>query len=367
MKIFKKNYPHWNQNGITNIYIAKIFLDTTISKNEILLNTIDCEEYIETNGKIDWEYLMEGILKDFKNKEFTHIIEYSKNLIVISSDLHPEMESLSKIYLDNLCMGLQVIANENDFGFLENHLIKSEHKSVNINNSDINQLPAITDYIAQHPDSFKTVYYPGAGNDFSSLQLFGKYANTGQIYFSDYYTASEITKIRERLDERGENVVQLTPAHFKRNNWSDFWPNENNKWFNGNQIICDTINPIYSWGRKIKINHSNELNKTFDFYYLGTEAIKTAEILIKNKIYPDVLVLQDHGFGGGWAVFGGENSPLYTVMRNDLPTYILLEPGGNTDIWPGYIQVTKPYAPGIQNANAMHMNKRALYKRITNE
>ena len=46
-----------------------------------------------------------------------------KNLIVISSDLHPEMESLSKIYLDNLCMGLQVIANENDFGFLENHLI----------------------------------------------------------------------------------------------------------------------------------------------------------------------------------------------------------------------------------------------------
>ena len=79
------------------------------------------------------------------------------------------------------------------------------------------------------------------------------------------------------------------------------------------------------------------------------------------------MVLQDHGFGGGWAVFGGENSPLYRVMKNNLPTYILLEPGGNTDIWPGYIQVTKPYAPGIKNANAMHMNKRALYKRITDE
>jgi hypothetical protein len=123
MKIFKKNYPHWNQNGTTNIYIAKIFLDTSISNNEILLNTIDCEEYIETNGEIDWEYLMEGILKDFAHQEFTHIIEYSKNSIVISSDLYPEMESLSKIYLDNLCMGLQVIANENDFSFLENHLI----------------------------------------------------------------------------------------------------------------------------------------------------------------------------------------------------------------------------------------------------
>jgi hypothetical protein len=365
MKIFIKKSHLCNPDGNSIIYIAKIFFETTISNNELLLNTIDYEEYIETNGEIEWQYLMDEILKDFAHQEFTQIIEFSKNLIVISSDLHPGIESLSKIYLYNLCMGLQVVAYENDFSFLEKHLIKSEHQDIIINDSGVNELPAITDYIAQHPDSFKTVYYPGAGDDFSSLQLFGKYSNTENIYFSDYYNTPEIISIRERLDERGEDTLSLMPSHFKRGNWSDFWPDENDDWFDANQIISDIINPIYSWGRKIKINHPNQLNKTFDFYYLGTEAIKTAEILIKNRIYPDVLVLQDHGTGGNWTVFGGENSPLYSVMKNNLPKYLLLEPRCENDIWPGYNQVTKPYAPGIQNANPMHMNKRALYERIS--
>jgi hypothetical protein len=365
MKIFKKKSPQWNPNNNPNIYIVKIFLDSTLSNNEILLDTIDYDEYFETKGEVHWDDFIDGILNDLSENEFFYVVEYNKSIITITSDLHPEIECFYKIYWDNFCKGLEVIANENDFSFLEDNLIKLEPKSINVNDNSINNLPEITDYISQHPDAFKIIYYPGACDDFTALQLFARYANTEKIIFTDYFNAPETLKIRERLDDLAENIVSLSPQHFNKRNWIQFWPQKNDNWENKESAFNEEYyHPNYAWGRLIEINPKSNTNKKLQFYYLGTEAVKTAAVLIDNNIYPELLVLQDHGFAGNWTEFGKKDFPLHETMKNHLPEYILLEPEGNTKIWPGYLQVTKPYDPGIINANSAYTSKRALYKRV---
>ncbi len=81
----------------------------------------------------------------------------------------------------------------------------------------------------------------------------------------------------------------MTPQDFKQNNWEGFWP----KYKSWNEMM--RRNPKESWGRKFEF-HSKELICTLT--YLGIEGVQTAQILCDNELAPDVLVLQDHGYGG---------------------------------------------------------------------
>lgn len=53
-------------------------------------------------------------------------------------------------------------------------------------------------------------------------------------------------------------------------------------------------------------------------------------------IPPFVLVLQDHGYGGNYSVFGSNRSPLLSLTQlTGLPPWVLRATSG-TDAWPGY-------------------------------
>jgi hypothetical protein len=99
---------------------------------------------------------------------------------------------------------------------------------------------------------------------------------------------------------------------------------------------------------------------------LGTEGVLTAAILIENNIIPDVLVLQDHGYCTNYDLFSGPNSPIYQVMEDNLPNYILIDTteAGNTVPWQNYVQVTKSYQPPIFMSLSQHQDPKALFKRI---
>ncbi len=54
---------------------------------------------------------------------------------------------------------------------------------------------------------------------------------------------------------------------------------------------------------------------------------------------PFAVVLQDHGFGGNWARFGGDGSALRAIAQQfTLPELLLV--GENTSPWPGYKAVS---------------------------
>jgi hypothetical protein len=334
------------------------------------MQTIDYSGCIELVDEPDEEKLWDD-LHDIGFGNQAQIISYNQDLIVMASAANLLIGSSHNIEMDCFCRGVYYIAKNGNTEIFEDYLEKTNNNSIEADLSD-DHLPEITDYIVQYPDAFKTVYYPGAGQDFSPLQLFGNHAHVQSIYFTDYennlgilYSNDpKVTDVRDRLDERAENVTELSPKDFDKKQWADFWPQESDAWAGIKEAFLPSHHPVHAWGRRVTFNQHQKSNHAFDFYYLGTEGVKTAEVLIENGTILNVLVLQDHGFGGNWSVFGGADSPLYRAMEQNLPKYILAELNSNIEMWPGYEQVTRTYNPPLHAAHALHRNVRALFKRI---
>lgn len=355
MKIFKKII----NDG--DAYIAKIYLREIPVSNELLFQTIDFKESMVIVNGADEDELRDIILPDLGFNEMLYIISYNVNLVVIASAPHFSFKCQNSIQIDAFCMGLMRIYDTKDCSTLEDYLEPFTYPDASHDNSESN-LPLLSDYITQYADAFKTIYYPGAGLDFSSFYVFSHYSNIQSVYFVDYLNVEEYLPIRSMMDNRAYQLAVLSPQDFNKTMWSEFWANEleHMEW-----VFGADNNSENAWGRKVAFKHPKKTEQNFDFYYLGTEGVKTAEILLENKIYPNLVVLQDHGYGGNWTSFGGADSPLYKVMSNHLPEYLLAatpDTGGNTHIWPGYEKVAQPNPP---SANPQVFNERTLFKRVS--
>lgn len=354
MKIFKKII----NDG--DAYIAKIYLREIPVSNELLFQTIDFKESMVIVNA-DEDELRDIILPDLGFNEMLYIISYNVNLVVIASAPHFSFKCQNSIQIDAFCMGLMRIYDTKDCSTLEDYLEPFTYPDASHDNSESN-LPLLSDYITQYADAFKTIYYPGAGLDFSSFYVFSHYSNIQSVYFVDYLNVEEYLPIRSMMDNRADQLAVLSPQDFNKTMWSEFWANEleHMEW-----VFGADNNSENAWGRKVAFKHPKKTEQNFDFYYLGTEGVKTAEILLENKIYPNLVVLQDHGYGGNWTSFGGADSPLYKVMSNHLPEYLLAatpDTEGNTHIWPGYEKVAQPNPP---SGNPQHFNQRSLFKRVS--
>ena len=369
MKVFSKKYCISDSFSTNEGKIYKLYFQPNlIDKNQLLFETIEyTESIVEIPVGVNWDDLIDSYSIGFKVSDDVFILSFTENYIVYYSGVNSLLQPIFSIETDRFCQAIELIVNENNFECLTDNLIPIDLSNKEVESSESNELPSIIEYIQSHPTSFKTVYYPGAGDDFSVFQLFGKYANTEKIYYIDYFNVEPMLTIKSNLETRGENTKILSPRDFRKNQWKQLWPSQSDNWFGGTDWFNgDAMNPINSWGRKTTFKHPHTNQKCFDFYYLSTEAIKTMEVLIQNDIVPDVLVLQDHGFGGNWSTFGDESSPLYQVMQDNLPEYILIAPEGNTVLWPGYKQVTKTYSPKLNDANSMYSCRRELFKKVNN-
>lgn len=200
-----------------------------------------------------------------------------------------------------------------------------------------------------------TLYYPGAGEDFGPFKLFSRYSAISTVIYCDYQYGSFINTageagIREELNEY--KVVSeggLSPTSFGQKSWEEFWPAVPNS-----RGFASPRGAFGAWALLCLCPKETGVIKMINFIYLCTEATQTYDILfVKRKIKPMAVVIQDHGLGGGWTVFGGK-SKLYDIARSALPPLLYLS--DNTNVWPGYKRVSDCGEP-----EGMHGNKRALY------
>lgn len=223
---------------------------------------------------------------------------------------------------------------------------------------------SLPEYLKANKGKFNILYYPGSGMDLSPLYIFGILGNTKSTYFADYFK-SYFDSVADNFDIF--NVASLNPQDFNRHSWDEFW-------YDHPDAKDFSVDPEIAGGLSFEIALPNLVNEQVaEVTYLNTEAVGTAKILLENGIRPDVVVLQDHGFGGEWTRFDGE------LFRNQfapdyLPEYLYVAVDGPTsDPWPGYSQVTEPFNPEKQvilpgffcpeKYLPMHKNSRALFKR----
>jgi len=192
----------------------------------------------------------------------------------------------------------------------------------------------ISEYLDLTDNIGKTLYYPGAGNDFQTLKLFVENSSINDVYYSDYH--SKKINIEVLMSILGDNwslisKIDLTPMNFNKKEWSDFWFNL--------EKAAHYSKPENAYGIKFIFKHLS--GKEFALYYLGTEAIKTYLILLENKINIDLVVLQDHGTGDNWSEFGiGQDIKDFGLSKvsDFLPSLLFV--GKNTVPWNGYKQIT---------------------------
>ena len=183
----------------------------------------------------------------------------------------------------------------------------------------------------------KILYYPGAGTDKSPIELFFNNTDVETIIYADYQIGrSDIEGMLMNIEGWFMDEIspiaynELIPKDFKRDSWEEFWP--------ANIESREFANPDNAFGLSAKLYNADGVYKRF--IHLRTEAIQTYSILIENGLNPDIIILQEHGWGGNWSVFGGEDSPLYENAINTLPEYIFVAGNSNTKPWPNYYRVS---------------------------
>ncbi|MHA8093234.1 hypothetical protein V7S78_12030 [Aquirufa regiilacus] len=200
--------------------------------------------------------------------------------------------------------------------------------------------------------NIKSLFYPGAGNDYAVIKHFVNNSTIETFYFCDYLNRdfrpeSILSEMRGQLKEFNiKYIASLQPAYFNQTNWEDFWCHESDgQTFSG--LKENSFIALY------RIEY---LNKIVELYYFGTEAIETYRVLVENNIKIDLVITQDHGLGCLWTTFG-EGSYLEAIARvNDkMPRYLLI--GEHMRAWKGYDKLSEPFG-----AFGIHEHPRIMYQ-----
>ena len=192
-------------------------------------------------------------------------------------------------------------------------------------------------------------------NDFKDIKYFLENTSIDTIYCADYLERIDAKDILQHLGEGWKLITEAnqTPSHFNQKSWTDFWSK--------NQEALKFSTPERAYAFQLTAQHRE--GKVCQIVYLGTEAIQTYHILINScQIKPDLIILQDHGFGGNWGgqTFGyseDQKAKLYGISKvsASLPDYLLV--GENTVPWPEYNPITDFEG---SHGNAGH--RRALFR-----
>jgi len=200
--------------------------------------------------------------------------------------------------------------------------------------------------------NLKTLYYPGAGFDFETLKYFIENSTVKKFYYCDYMNfeitpdrISEEMRIYFELSDYDTSLIaDLRPKYFGKNEWIGFW-------YKDTPMFGGSIANSFALLFKIKKG-----KKSWDFIYLGTEAIQTYEVLVQNNIKLDVVVTQDHGFGGLWTTFC-KGSKLEEISHNYNKMPMILHVGENHEAWNSYSQISDRFG-----YFGIHQNERIFYK-----
>ncbi len=193
------------------------------------------------------------------------------------------------------------------------------------------------------------LYYPGAGTDYGPLQHFALNLDLAVVVYVDYLIKpAQIRSMLRSVSATVPELQRISPRELGCRTWADFWPEpERSRMF---------ASPSRAFG--VQCDLQIHPGRSTRLIYLATEGHQTFGRLLGTALQPDLVVLQDHGFGGNWCDFGGD-SPMYRIAHEaDALPSLLFSADGNTRVWPGYEAVGEP----MLLAGQMHAYRRCLYR-----
>lgn len=216
------------------------------------------------------------------------------------------------------------------------------------------------DYLRAQNLTELTLFYPGGGTDDGPLALACRTAPVAHVIYADYGLSRRDVEafLRRRPFLGVKSMRSVGPGVLGAESWDEYWATDlRARNFSGPErafgIGCGTHH------RGLE-REEEFIAREVSFLYLATEAVGTYARLLASQAdnVPDFVVLQDHGFGGNWTHFGGENELWQAAAeRLAFPRFLLV--AENTRPWPGYEQVTG-YEP---TPGQMHSFGRALFVR----
>ncbi len=188
----------------------------------------------------------------------------------------------------------------------------------------------------------RVVYYPGAGDDGQPVHTFSK-AHFAHVYlFVDYLREKEAVRAElmadgafkgyDLLDIREVSEIELTPKHFVYH----VRPQTDPRQYSIQKPFCFLA--IYERKKSFGPDHGVD---RFAFIYLCADAIATYDAVFANyNRVPEVLVLQDHGFGSNYDWFGRAGLlEEIAIKTNSYPPLMLV--ADNTYPWDGYSKIER--------------------------
>ena len=194
----------------------------------------------------------------------------------------------------------------------------------------------------------RTVYYPASSVDGQPLRLFGGSRAAYCFVFADYgFGGLTRDRVREQLADPGHPghprgyrpllVRDLTEQELRPGGWETH--------VSPDRVRHDWATrqpkggPYALWAvleRREEFLEDHGVAR-MAIVFVGGEGIATFDALFcQGDVEPPfAVVLQDHGFGGNWTRFGGQESLLWGLARlYARPKWLLI--GRGTVPWPGY-------------------------------
>ena len=208
----------------------------------------------------------------------------------------------------------------------------------------------------------RIVYYPGSGYDGQAIKTFNiaHYAHT--FFYVDYLVEKDsiinaLTEENALKGYRNIGVIEYQEKEMSPKGWKPHYhPTPRDI-----EAMKDFVDPsgsyclVFVFEREEQYGDEHGCNR-FAVIAFKADAIATYDALFaNNNKVPDILILQDHGFGCNYNIFGGGGAlNMIADAVKQYPPYVMV--ADNTYPWDGYIKI-----PNLHHALGSHM--RWLYKR----
>src|SRR5574343_1509487 len=190
-------------------------------------------------------------------------------------------------------------------------------------------------------DGRPVLFYPGSGSDSGPIDLMHEVSDEGGLsIYVDYNLNFDqvhalISKTQRAYGSGTPVVTELFPSDFGMARIKSFYPTR--KDCTAEEWELFQFQMAHPQGGDWLGQRAFFPDRNFALICLKAEAVQSLKILLRNKIFPDIIVLEDANFGGEWTGFGG-NSKLYEASKHK-PKFIYVSE--NTQAWPGYKRVTE--------------------------
>lgn len=215
--------------------------------------------------------------------------------------------------------------------------------------------------------SSRSVFYPGAGTDGHPIEVFAASHSAHCFVYADYMITKDALK-QELKKHPFAGYSIIYEKEYEENCLFELCPpietcipeDKRERVSSARNEMESRFSPYLYF---IILERSPDLDDSYGaeriaLLYCGTDAFTVFDVLYANgNVELFAALLEDYGFGGGYALFGGEKSLLRKIADNGdvYPEFLLSRP---CSVWNDYTLI-----PHVDcTTGGMHQYERCLYK-----